>query len=107
MISNLSQLKRAMTKGTRFRIIDHCRPECVGEEREVTYANTQCFYSVVPGQPDNRASLANNGRGSTLWWRKAPFWEFRDGKCSLYASDVRRDEKYRIITFTVDERSAA
>ncbi len=107
MITNLSQLKKKMQKGTRFQILEHGRPECVGEEREVTYANTQCFYSIVPGQPNNRASLANNGRGSTLWWSKAPFWSFQDGKCSLYSSDQKRDDKHLIISFKVDEKEAA
>lgn len=94
MILNLNQLKRKMQKGTHFRILDHCRPEYVGEEREVTYANA-------------RASLANNGRGSTLWWSKAPYWDFTDGKCSLYLDDKSREEKYHVITLQVMEKEAA
>ena len=64
MVNNLSQLKRTLQTGAQFRVIDHGRPECVGEEREVTYANTQGFYSIVPNNPNCRTSLANNGRGS-------------------------------------------
>ena len=37
MVKNLSQLKRTLQTGAQFRVIDHGRPECVGEEREVTY----------------------------------------------------------------------
>ncbi len=107
MIKNLNQLKRKMQKGTRFRVLDHCRPECVGEEREVTYANTQGFYSIVPGKPLCRTSLANNGRGSTLWWSKAPYWDFQDGSCSLYMDSKSRERKYHIITFQVEEQEAA
>lgn len=49
MVKNLSQLKRTLRKGAQFRIVVHGRPECVGEQREVTYANSQGFYSIVPG----------------------------------------------------------
>ena len=35
MVKNLSQLKRTLQTGAQFRVIDHGRPECVGEEREV------------------------------------------------------------------------
>lgn len=107
MIKNLSQLKKTLKSGSQFRVIDHGRPECVGEEREVTYANTQGFYSIVPGNPNCRTSLANNGRGSYMWWSKAPFWEFKDGACSLYASDTRRTKDYLIISLEVLEREAA
>ena len=107
MVKNLSQLKRTLQTGARFRVIDHGRPECVGEEREVTYANTQGFYSIVPNNPNCRTSRANNGRGSVLWWSKAPFWEFEDGVCSLYASDTKREDKYLIMSLQVTEQEAA
>lgn len=89
MIRNLSQLKRHLHKGTRFRVLAHCRPECVGEQREVTYVNSQGFYSIVPGNPKCRTSLANECRGSHLWWSKAPFWEFDNVVCTIYASDTK------------------
>ena len=106
MVKNLSQLKRTLQTGAQFRVIDHGRPECVGEEREVTYANTQGFYSIVPNDPNCRTSLANNGRGSVLWWSKAPFWEFKDGVCSLYASDTKREENYLIMSLQVTKEAA-
>ena len=106
MIKNLSQLKRSLHKGTRFRVLDHGRPECVGEQREVAYANSQGFYSVVPGDPDCRTSLANNGRGSHLWWSKAPFWEFSEGVCTLYSSDSNRAPEYVIMSMEVTGEAA-
>ena len=106
MVKNLSQLKRTLQTGAQFRVIDHGRPECVGEEREVTYANTQGFYSIVPNNPNCRTSLANNGRGSILWWSKAPFWEFQDGVCSLYASDTKREDNYLIMSLQVTKEAA-
>lgn len=107
MVKNLSQLKKKLHTGAQFRVVDHCREECVGQERKVTYANTQGFYSIVPSDPNCRTSLANNGRGSVLWWSRAPFWEFQNGVCSLYASDTKRDDKYLIMSLEVMEQEAA
>ena len=107
MVKNLSQLKKALRAGSQFTVIDHARQECIGEQREVTYANTQGFYSIVPSNPNCRTSLANNGRGSILWWSKAPFWEFEDGVCSLYASDTKREDKYLIMSLQITEQEAA
>lgn len=107
MVKNLSQLKKSLKTGAQFRVIKHARQECVGEEREVTYANSQGFFSIVPGNPNCRTSLANNGRGSHNYWSKAPFWEFKDGVCSLYASDTRRTEECLIMSLEVMEQEAA
>lgn len=106
MIKNLSQLKKKLNKGAQFRVLAHGRPECVGEEREVTYANTQGFYSIVPGDPNCRTSLSNDGRGSHLWWSKAPFWEFDNGVCTLYASDTKRTPEYVILSMKVTREAA-
>ena len=107
MAKNLSQLKKSLKTGAQFRVIKHPRPECVGEERKVTYANSQGFFSIVPSDPNCRTSLANNGRGSHNYWSKAPFWEFKDGVCSLYASDTRRKEECLIMSLEVLEQEAA
>lgn len=107
MVKNLSQLKKTLHKGAQFWAIAHGRPECVGEQREVTYANSQGFYSIVPGNPTCKTSLANNGRGSHNYWSNAPFWDFQDGICSIYASDTKRDEKYLIMSIEVMEKEAA
>ena len=106
MVKNLSQLKKTLRPGCRYKVINHARQECIGEEREVTYANTQQFYSIVPSDPNCRTSLANNGRGSVLWWSKAPFWEFKDGVCSLYASDTKREDNYLIMSLQITKEAA-
>ena len=107
MVKNLSQLKRTLQTGAQFRVIDHGRPECVGEEREVTYANTQGFYSIVPNDTNCRTSLANNGRGSHMWWSSAPYWEFKDGVCTQYLSDTKRTKEHMVISLKVVEKEAA
>ena len=106
MIKNLSQLKKRLTAGSEFEIIDHCRQEYIGQTRRIILANTQGFYSIVPEEPDNRVSLGNGGKGSVLWWSKAPFWKFENGVCSLYDND-KLDRKGLIIAFQIMEKEAA
>ena len=101
MVKNLSQLKKTLRKGTCFEITAHCHSEYVRQKRRVTAANTQGFYSIVPEEPECRVTLANNGKGSVLWWSKAPFWRFEDGTCSIYSSDKEHTEKYLIMAFRI------
>lgn len=107
MIKNLSQLKKSLKAGTRFQITGHCRPECIGQLREVTVANTQGFYSILPDEPDSKTSTCNGGKGSVLWWSKAPFWDFSDGICGLYDSDTNHTGDCLIISFRVLGEEAA
>lgn len=107
MIKNLSQLKKALKTNPKLKIISHCRPECIGEIRQVTLANTAGFYSVIDGQPEHKISLANGGKGSVLYWSNAPFWSFENGVCSLYYSDTKRTDKDLIISFQVIDKEAA
>jgi hypothetical protein len=57
----MTELKRILTVGAEFEIIDHCRPETIGEVRRINYANTQGFYTTIPADPDGRISRANGG----------------------------------------------
>ena len=104
MIKNLNQLKKTLKKGICFEITGHCRPECIGQRRMVTLANTQGFYSIVPEEPENKISLANDGKGSVLWWNRAPFWKFENDGCSLYSSDREHTEKFLIMSFRIEEK---
>ena len=45
MIKNLNQLKRTLRPGVRLEVTGHCRPSCIGQLREVTWVNTQGFYT--------------------------------------------------------------
>lgn len=107
MIKNLNQLKKSLKAGTRFQITAHCKKKWIGQIREVTVANTQGFYSVVPGEPGHVVSGCNGGRGSVLWWSKAPFWDFKDGICGIYSSDTERTEDNLIMAFRVLGEEAA
>lgn len=84
MIKNLAQLKRTLVEGSEFEITGHWKAELIGERRRVNYADTTGIYTIVPGEPENKTTLANRGRGSYLEWGKAPFWQFGNGVCGLY-----------------------
>lgn len=101
MIKNLAQLKRTLNDFPKLEIVGHCRPECVGQIRRVTMANTRGFYSVVDGQPDHRISRGNGGMGSVLWWGKSVSWDFTDGICSVYEHDAEHTQGHLIMAFRV------
>lgn len=103
MIKNLAQLKRTLVKGAEFTIIRHGRTELAGERRRVNVADTTGIYSIVPGEPENKATLANNGKGSWLGWSKAAFWKFEDGVCTLYDSSTTFTPEHIIISFKAEE----
>lgn len=102
MIKNLNQLKRALWPGIRLEILDHCRPQCIGQLREVTLVNTQGFYTKVLNQPDNQINAGNNGRGSMLWLGPAKTWAFENGICSSYQYGDNT-KKNLIVTFRILE----
>ena len=64
MIKNLNQLKRALRPGMRLEVIGHCRPGCIGQLREVTWVNTQGFYTKTLNPPDPKLNAAIEGRGA-------------------------------------------
>lgn len=105
MANNLSQLKKALIPGAEFEIVGHCRPECIGQSRRVNIANTAGFYSVIPDEPEGKASLANGGKGSFLGWSKARFWKFENDVCSLYDSDTEQTPERLIISLKLKEGS--
>ena len=86
-IANLSQLKKALAPGVEFEILLHNRPECVGQIRRVTKANTAGFYTTVPNAPNNQANAGNGGMGLYCEWGPARFWSFdAKGTCTRYTS---------------------
>lgn len=101
MIKNLSQLKRALQVGTRFEILQHMKKDCEGEIRRVVSINTVSIHSVVDGQPEHKNSLANNGKGTSLYFKKATEWEFHDGVCSVYYSNKPHSAETLNISFRI------
>lgn len=84
-ITNLSQLKKALQPGTEFKIIEHfVRPECNGQIRIISKAQTNGFYSVVKNDPDSKYSKANGGMGSWCEYGKAAEWLFTEHFDNVY-----------------------
>ncbi|MDR2654524.1 MAG: hypothetical protein LBC56_00405 [Oscillospiraceae bacterium] len=85
LIKNLSQLKKALVPGVKLEIVSHNLPECIGQIRRVTKANTSGFYSVVDGKPEHRLSQGNNSLGVWCEWSSAKHWTFdAEGVCTKY-----------------------
>lgn len=106
MIKNLSQLKRTLKAGNQIEIVAHCCQEYSGTLRKVTLVNTQGFYSMTIGQAD-KTTIANEGKGSVLWWSNAPLWSFENGLCSIYNSDKQHDNEHLILSFRLLDEQAA
>lgn len=86
-IKNHAQLKRAITEGHEFTIVNHhIRPEYNGQRRKPNVIQTNGCYSVVPGDPEHKVSKANGGKGFWLDFGKAKDWKFEGNHCS-YAPD--------------------
>lgn len=80
MVKNLSQLKKALTMGTKFVMVEHfIRPEFKGQKRIVKVVQTNGIYSAIDGEPDNPLSNVNYGKGLWLSFGKASDWTFDNG----------------------------
>jgi len=87
MVKNLNQLKKALRRGVEFEIVLHIRPECIGQIRRVTEANTRGLYSIIPAEPENNINTGNNGFGSHFEWGPAREWTFdAEGVCAKYTN---------------------
>jgi len=104
MVKNLAQLKRKLAKGAVFVIVEHCRPEAVGQKRKVNYADTTGIYTIHPDTPHSVSPAANGAKGIHLPWKKASSWEFReDGVCAQYAGNGEKTAKTLNIAFRILE----
>ena len=80
MVKNLSQFKKEMKAGKTFQIVEHFRfPERNGEIRKPNIVQTNGMYTVIPDDPDNKISTANNGKGSWIEFGKASDYAFCGG----------------------------
>lgn len=83
-IRNMSQFKKVIEQGQCFRILKHhIHPELEGQVRKPNVIQTNGFYSIVPGEPDNPVSNANGGKGYWLNYGKASDWSFNNGTCKM------------------------
>lgn len=85
-VKNLSQFKKAISAGYAFKIVKHyIKPELSGQIRKPNKVQTNAFYSVVQGEPNNPVSLANDGKGYYLNYGKAGDWDFSGDTIKMYA----------------------
>lgn len=102
MISNLSQLKKAIKNGACFQIVAHyIKPLYTGQIRKPNVIQTNGFYSVIFNDPDNEVSKANRGKGSWIEYGKASDWIFADGLC--YQTRMFNGESRKVWTIQVFE----
>lgn len=81
---NLSMLKKALKKGSKFVIVtNYQKPDWVGE-RIVNVVQTNGIYSYNPN--DESFHTMNGGKGSWLSFGKAADWKFEDGLCKQFAT---------------------
>lgn len=74
---NLADMKRHIQPGTEFVCTSHANhPDLIGQIRQVTEVHSNCFYSVIKDDPDNRFSTANHGKGMRTDLEKASFYQF-------------------------------
>lgn len=81
---NLSQLKKKMVAKIPFTIVNHTRPECIGERRFANKCQTNGAYTKVKGEPNHKNSIANNGLGSWVEYGKASEWSFEQDSCGVW-----------------------
>ena len=103
----MTELKKTLTIGAEFKILDSHRAETIGQVRRVNYANTQGIYTIIPSEPDSAATKANGGRGSYLGWGAAKYWRFKeDNVVALYNSAEEQNRETLVIEFKIQGGNA-
>ena len=98
----MTELKKILTVGAEFEIIDAHRTETIGQIRSVNYANTQGIYTIIPAEPDSKITKANGGKGSYLEWKSAKYWRFKgDNTVAVYNSAEEQTQETLIIEFKI------
>jgi len=98
----MTELKKALTVGAEFIIIDAYHTETIGQIRHVNYANTQGIYTIIPAEPNSKITKANGGKGSYLEWKSAKFWRFKeDNIVAFYTSAEEHSQVTLVIEFSV------
>jgi hypothetical protein len=98
-VKSLAELKRALQKGAKFKVIDHHKVELVGLIREVNIAKTACLYSKVFNDPTHEMSTCNGGKGSYMRFEKADHYEFQGDTVFWYEKPVGTEGNKLIMAF--------
>lgn len=105
LIKNLSELKKRINENRPFYIHNHRVEAFIGQVRIAHIKQTNGVYLWVYNDPNNRVTLANNGKGSWLEYGKASMWRFDTvtGHCYLYNGNHIDDNLIMEISFFDDE----
>ncbi len=98
-INNLEQMKKALRKGVTFKVIDHQKPQCVGQIREVTITKKVGVYTAIFEDKDNEFSKANGGKGNWLSFDRASHYIFDNNSIKWYAKPVGNADNRLIMEF--------
>ena len=91
-IKNLADLKRHIQPGTEIYVRSHSvHPDLEGLTRVVTRVQTNGFYSVIKGQPNNKWSTCNYGKGIRQDYEPASFYRFNGSTIQIL--DRRRGNR--------------
>lgn len=77
-VANLSQLKKALQKGARFRVLNHHKPHLAGQLREVRSVKTIGIYTFNPEDKNSDLSTCNGGKGTWMDYGPATHYIFGD-----------------------------
>ena len=91
-IKNLADFKRHIQPGTEIYVRSHSvHPDLEGLTRVVTRVQTNGFYSVIKGQPNNKWSTCNYGKGIRQDYEPASFYRFNGSTIQIL--DRRRGNR--------------
>lgn len=83
-VRNLSQMKRLLKKGAKFRVVNHnIHPNYTGQERIVNVVQTNGIYSqVLTGDNKEIYNAFNEGKGIWMTFGKATEWKIENNLCT-------------------------
>lgn len=91
-VKNLADFKRHIEPGTEIYVRSHSvHPDLEGLTRVVTRVQTNGFYSVIKGQPNNKWSTCNYGKGIRQDYEPASFYRFNGSTIQIL--DRRRGNR--------------
>lgn len=101
-IKNLSQLKKILVKGKKYRVIKHCiRDEYSGQLRYINIKQTNGMYSKIVDDPDCKVSNCNHGKGIWSDFGKATNWVFKDNLCTFFDKYYINEKEKVVEIFTI------
>lgn len=105
-VKNLSDIKKEMGNKRPFLIHKHWIKKNIGGIRIANVLQTNGVYIHALNEPNHEITLANNGNGSWLEYKKASDWEInkKTGHCSLFQGEHKEENLIFEISFLSDDQ---